>query len=222
MGGIEKIALNLSTRLGNKLDKGEEEKAILNYGLFIIMHTFIGIIITLLVGLITGMLIEILLITITSALFKRYTGGVHASTPEICLIIGVILSLILSIICRFISINIDINPIALIGIIIIGFSYYMIYYKCPVPSKNKPLKNEKTRNKLKKKALTLLNIYIILFIVLYIIYYILKLSIIKSIIVSFMLGLFLQIVVLTSIGTKFINLLDKVFAFLINKILLRF
>ena len=88
MGGIEKIALNLSTRLGNKLDKGEEEKAILNYGLFIIMHTFIGIIITLLVGLITGMLIEILLITITSALFKRYTGGVHASTPEICLIIG--------------------------------------------------------------------------------------------------------------------------------------
>ena len=48
MGGIEKIALNLSTRLGNKLDKGEEEKAILNYGLFIIMHTFIGIIITLL------------------------------------------------------------------------------------------------------------------------------------------------------------------------------
>ena len=111
MGGIEKIALNLSTRLGNKLDKGEEEKAILNYGLFIIMHTFIGIIITLLVGLITGMLIEILLITITSALFKRYTGGVHASTPEICLIIGVILSLILSILCRFIVINIDINKI---------------------------------------------------------------------------------------------------------------
>ena len=172
MGGIEKIALNLSTRLGNKLDKGEEEKAILNYGLFIIMHTFIGIIITLLVGLITGMLIEILLITITSALFKRYTGGVHASTPEICLIIGVILSLILSILCRFIVINIDINKIVFAGMIIIAFSYYMIYYNCPVSSKNKPLKNEKTRKKLKKKAFILLNIYTILLIMLYIIYYI--------------------------------------------------
>src|SRR5699024_324030 len=82
--------------------------------------------------------------------------------------------------------------------------------------------NEKTRNKLKKKAFTLLKIYTILLIILYIIFYILKLSIVKSIIVSFMLGLFLQIVVLTNIGTKFINLLDKVFVFFINKILLRF
>ena len=214
MGGIEKIALNLSTRLGNKLDKGEEEKAILNYGLFIIMHTFIGIIITLLVGLITGMLIEILLITITSALFKRYTGGVHASTPEICLIIGVILSLILSIFCRFIVINIDINKIVFAGMIIIAFSYYMIYYNCPVSSKNKPLKNEKTRKKLKKKAFILLNIYTILLIMLYIIYYILKISIVKSIITSFILGIFFQMSSLTNIGSKTINLLDKVFAFL--------
>nr|WP_294575411.1 accessory gene regulator B family protein [uncultured Romboutsia sp.] len=222
MGVIDKISLNLSTRLGDRLNKDEEEKAVLNYGLFMIIHTFIGIIITILVGLITGMIIEISLITITSALFKRYTGGVHASTPEICLIIGIILSLILSMVCRFISINTDINNIALIGIIIIVFSYYMIYYKCPVPSRNKPLNNEKTRNKLKKKAFTLLKIYTILLIILYIIFYILKLSIVKSIIVSFMLGLFLQIVVLTNIGTKFINLLDKVFVFFINKILLRF
>lgn len=214
MGVIDKISLNLSTRLGDRLNKDEEEKAVLNYGLFMIIHTFIGIIITILVGLITGMIIEISLITITSALFKRYTGGVHASTPEICLIIGIILSLILSMVCRFISINTDINNIALIGIIIIVFSYYMIYYKCPVPSRNKPLNNEKTRNKLKKKAFTLLKIYTILLIILYIIFYILKLSIVKSIIVSFMLGLFLQIVVLTNIGTKFINLLDKVFVFL--------
>lgn len=222
MGVIDKISLNLSTRLGDRLNKDEEEKSVLNYGLFMIIHTFIGIIITILVGLITGMIIEISLIIITSALFKRYTGGVHASTPEICLIIGIILSLILSMVCRFISINTDINNIALIGIIIIVFSYYMIYYKCPVPSRNKPLNNEKTRNKLKKKAFTLLKIYTILLIILYIIFYILKLSIVKSIIVSFMLGLFLQIVVLTNIGTKFINLLDKVFVFFINKILLRF
>ena len=222
MGVIDKISLNLSTRLGDRLNKDEEEKAVLNYGSFMIIHTFIGIIITILVGLMTGMIIEISLITITSALFKRYTGGVHASTPEICLIIGIILSLILSMVCRFISINTDINNIALIGIIIIVFSYYMIYDKCPVPSRNKPLNNEKTRNKLKKKAFTLLKIYTILLIILYIIFYILKLSIVKSIIVSFMLGLFLQIVVLTNIGTKFINLLDKVFVFFINKILLRF
>ncbi|WP_286316511.1 accessory gene regulator ArgB-like protein [Romboutsia ilealis] len=220
MSIIDKIALNLSTRLGDRLEKDEEEKAILNYGLFMIIHTFIGIILTILVGLITGMIIEILVITITGALFKRYTGGAHASTPEICLIIGIILSLILSIVCRFISSNIDINNIALIGMAIIVFSYYMIYYKCPVPSKNKPLNNEKNRNKLRKKAFILLNIYVILIIILYIIYYILKLRIVKSIIVSFMLGIFLQMMVLTNIGTRCINLLDKVFIFFVNKTLL--
>ena len=214
MGSIEKISLKLSMKLGDKLDKDEEEKAVLNYALFIIIHTFMGIIITLLVGLITGMVIEISLITITSALFKRYTGGSHASTPERCLIIGVILSLILSILCRLIVINTDINNIVFVGMIIIALSYYMIYYNCPVSSKNKPLKNEKTRNKLKKKAFILLNIYAILLIILYIIYYTLKLSIIKSIITSSILGLFLQMIVLSNIGTKFINLLDKGFAFL--------
>lgn len=213
MGIIEEVSSNLSTKLGNRLDKNEEEKEILNYGLFIIIHTFIAIIITILIGLITGMIIEISLITVTSALFKRYTGGVHASTPERCLIIGVILSLILSILCRSIVTNIDISNIALMIIIIISFSYCMIYYKCPVSSKNKPLNNKKTRNRLKNKAITLLNIYIVLLIILYVTYYILKIRIVKSIIVSLMLGLFLQMIVLTKTGTKFIKLLDNIFVF---------
>lgn len=209
MGAIESISLNLSTKLGDKLNKTDEEKEVLNYGLFIIMHTFIAIVMTLLVGLITGMLIEITLISITSAMFKRYTGGVHASTPEICLVISVVLSLILSILCRLMIINIDINSIVLIGIIVISFAYYMIYYKCPIPSKNKPLKSEKNRKRLKKKAFILLNTYNVLLMILYISYYMLKLSILKSIIVSFILGIFLQMIVLTNTGTKFIKSLDK-------------
>ena len=31
MGVIDKISLNLSTRLGDRLNKDEEEKAVLNY-----------------------------------------------------------------------------------------------------------------------------------------------------------------------------------------------
>ena len=209
MGIIESISISLSTKLGDKLEKTEEEKSVLNYGLFIIIHTFIAMVITLLVGLITGMLIEITLISITSAMFKRYTGGVHASTPEICLVISVVLSLILSILCRLMIINIDINSIVLIGIIVISFAYYMIYYKCPIPSKNKPLKNENNRKRLKKKAFILLNTYNVLLMILYISYYMLKLSILKSIIVSFILGIFLQMIVLTNTGTKFIKSLDK-------------
>ena len=72
MGVIDKISLNLSTRLGDRLDKDEEEKAVLNYGLFMIIHTFLGIILTILVGLITGMIIEMSLITITGSGGESY------------------------------------------------------------------------------------------------------------------------------------------------------
>ena len=38
MGVIDKIAIDLSTKLGDKLQKSIEEKAVLRYGLFILIH----------------------------------------------------------------------------------------------------------------------------------------------------------------------------------------
>lgn len=40
MGVIDKIAIDLSTKLGDKLQKSIEEKAVLRYGLFILIHTY--------------------------------------------------------------------------------------------------------------------------------------------------------------------------------------
>ncbi|WP_042271560.1 accessory gene regulator B family protein [[Clostridium] dakarense] len=145
MGCIEKVSLDLSDKLGTKLNKTAEEKAVLNYGLFVMLHTFIGIVITFLVGIITGMVLEMMIISVTTAWLKRYTGGVHASTPERCAIIGVLLSFILSIVCRYLESVLDIKWLILLEIIILSFSYCVVYKKCPVPSKNKPLKKESTR-----------------------------------------------------------------------------
>ena len=73
MGIIDNMSLNLSTKLGNKLNKNEEEKAVLNYGLFIILHTLSALILTIIFGIIIRMELEVLLIAITSSWFKRYT-----------------------------------------------------------------------------------------------------------------------------------------------------
>ncbi len=51
MGAIDHISKDVSEKLGNRLDKTEEEKAVLNYGLFIIIHTSLAIILTFIVGL---------------------------------------------------------------------------------------------------------------------------------------------------------------------------
>jgi accessory gene regulator B len=44
MGAIDNISKGVSEKLGNRLDKTEEEKAVLNYGLFIIKHTSLSIV----------------------------------------------------------------------------------------------------------------------------------------------------------------------------------
>ena len=211
MAIIDKVSLNLSTKLGEKLNKSNEEIDVLYYGLFIFIHTLLGIILTIVTGLLTGMFIEIIVISITSSWFKRYTGGVHASSPERCLLIGLLLSLILSILTKYIVKVFDINTVMVISLLILAYCYYTLYRKCPVPSKNKPLKKENTRKKLRKKAFNLINMYTCLIIFLYIIYTILNINIFKTIMISSLLGILLQNIVLTNLGSKFIYLLDNIF-----------
>lgn len=211
MGIIGKISLNLSTKLGNRLNKDCEEIEVLNYGLFMIIHTILGMILTVLVGIITGLTLEIVIITITGALFKRYTGGAHASTPERCLIIGIILSLVLSILTKFMVSVMNINTIGILSTIILGYSYYTLYKRCPVPSKNKPLKKESTREKLRKKAISLINVYIIIIVILYFLSIIFSINTFKVIIISCLLGIWLQAISLTEIGLNFISILDNSF-----------
>jgi len=211
MGCIEKLSLNLSGKLGTKLNKTDDEKAVLNYGLFIILHTCIAVVITFLVGIITGMVLEMMIISVTTAGLKRYTGGVHATTPERCTIIGVLLSLILSIVSRNLENTLNIEGLTILTIITLSFSYYIVYKKCPVPSKNKPLKKESTRKKLRKKAFNLITIYLVIIILFSIIYFILSIQSIKIIWISMLLGIGLQVFVLTNIGSKIINILDNIF-----------
>ena len=105
----------------------------------------------------------------------------------------------------------DINTVMVISLLILAYCYYTLYRKCPVPSKNKPLKKENTRKKLRKKAFNLINMYTCLIIFLYIIYTILNINIFKTIMISSLLGILLQNIVLTNLGSKFIYLLDNIF-----------
>ncbi len=209
MGTIEKVSLDLSSKLGMKLEKSDEEIAVLNYGLFMIIHTGIGILATIIVGILTGMIIEVMVISITSAFLKRYTGGVHASTPERCLTIGIILSLVLAFIVKNVIIEFDIEIIRiLIGATLI-FTYFILYKYCPVASKNKPLKNESVRKKLRKKAFVLINIYTCIIVILYLLYINLNINTLKIILISCLIGIQLQAIMLTNIGDKFIKLVDS-------------
>ncbi|WP_270941833.1 accessory gene regulator ArgB-like protein [Romboutsia lituseburensis] len=195
--GIETVSKNISNKMGKRLNKSEEEVAVLNYGLFILIHTSVAIISTFIVGVLTNTLIEIMIISITAALLKRYSGGVHSSSPSRCLITGIIFSLFLAMVCKFGFSKISIMNLGITLILAIIISYFILYRKCPVPCANKPLKKESTRKKLRKNAFKLINIYIGITVIFYLLNIYTGVGLFKTITVSIILGVLLQIFSLT-------------------------
>ena len=211
--GVEQISLNLAKRLGNKLDKNEEEIAVLNYGLFFLIHTSIAIVLTLLVGIVLGIFTEIMIISISASLLKRYSGGVHSSSPNRCVISGLILSVIASFISKYIAINFNYINMVLLEFVILVWSAVIFYKKCPVPSKNKPLKKESTRIKLRKKAFQMMFLYTIIIIVLCIVYSFKQIYWMKLASFSIVMGIVIQTIAITKSGDLLINFFEKIFDF---------
>ncbi|RDY24933.1 hypothetical protein CHF27_001665 [Romboutsia maritimum] len=210
MSKVEEIASNLSIKIGNRLEKSEEDINILKYGMFVIIHTIFTAIITIFVGIIIGRLKEVLIITICCGLLKRYSGGVHASSPNRCTIIGLMMVILLTFIGDIIIQKSDKFIFLMIIMILITLEYFIIYKRCPIGCKEKPLKNENKRKKLRKKSFKLMNIYILVIILLYVFYFLKNIYFIKSIIMSVVLGIFMQTFALSVIGKMFVEKIDNI------------
>lgn len=189
-------------------DRSSEEFQILKYGVFAFLQVTIAIMATILFGLLTDTLFEMLVISLTGALMKRNSGGVHCSSPNRCLCAGVIVVYIFAIIGKNI-INIKSLYIDIICIIALIHSFIILYQKCPVPCENKPLKKEKTRKKLRKNAFKIYSICVILFITNILLSWAYFINNLNSLVLYMILGLYMQSLSLTAIGSKFILILDK-------------
>ncbi|MEF9992584.1 MAG: accessory gene regulator B family protein [Romboutsia sp.] len=207
--GLEQISLNIANKLGENLDKSQEEIAILNYGLFIILHTSMVIVVTLIVGIIIHSVKEIMIIMFSSAMLKRYSGGIHAGTPMRCMFLGVTMSTVLALLCKVFVLKL--NNIYLLMLLFIGImiSYSIIYKRCPVGTNKNPLKKESKRKLLRKKSFNLLNIYSIVIIMLFSIVIMNNSIIAKSISISMLFGTLIQIFALSEIGEQIIVNSDK-------------
>ena len=206
---IENISSKIALNLCQSKDKSSEEFAVLKYGVFIFVHISVATIFTIIFGILTRTLFQIVTISLLGGLMKRYSGGVHCSSPNRCVITGIIISYTFALIGKNI-VNIDLKIGYMLGMVALIHSFIILYKKCPVPSENKPLKKEETRKKLRKNAFLIYSICVILFI-LNILLNLQSLYITSnSLVLCIILGLYMQTLSLTSIGSKFILFLDKV------------
>jgi len=206
---IEKLSGTIASMIALSLDLDDDNKDVLAYGAYSIIQTLWSISLVIILGLIFGVLFEAFIISFAGALLRKYSGGVHASSPNKCAILGAVMSVgqaKFSIILGFNSIE-KLNFLLCLTSYIV--TYYCIYKYSPIDSANKPIVKIETRTRLKNASLKVVHFFLILTTVSYLLFYKNYNYQLLSLISSVSVGQLSQSLSLTPLGHLAINTLSR-------------
>lgn len=213
---IENISKVIAEKVSSELNYDKERKEIIQYGTYALIQTLISIISVLILGLVFNIALEALIFLFTASILRKYSGGAHSESSNVCTLLGIIIS---SCIGFFIKSNffakMNFEVIVFVGIVIFVFSYFIIFKYAPVDTPNKPIKTEKKKKRMKKGSLKILTIYLFIEIFNIILYYNSGWSLARPVMLSIMLGVVWQCMTLTYIGDILLKTIDS----FINKLL---
>lgn len=207
MFSIENLCEDISEKISKELELDKEKKSVIKYGIFAFIQTIISILVVVIVGFFLKVTVEALIISFTISILRKSSGGVHASSPGRCAIIGAIIAGAMGVVCR----NIKLNMLSsfFLAIIIFIWAYFTIYKLAPVDSASKPITNEVKRQRLKKISVKVLSIYLCIIILNIIVYIMKNDEKILSYNMCIYMGITWQIFSLTRSGDFFLKKLDS-------------
>lgn len=213
MSSIEKISNKIANKISIEINASNDKKEVIAYGIFGIIQTFLSILLVVIFGIIFNVVVEGLIMSFTTSILRKYSGGVHASSPKICMIIGTFNCTVIPIIIK--NLNLNLNNIIILGVVTFILSYITIFKLAPVSSLNKPIKNIKKRKMLKNKSILILTFYVVL---VYIIILNYKSSFNKNLLIyciCIYVGILWQLFTLTKVGYTVLTSVDS----FLNKII---
>ncbi len=204
---IEKMSNYLAFKLATTLSFDKDFEEVLAYGAFTILHTLWSILLTLGLAIIFKVPLEVMIISFAASILRKYSGGIHASTPNRCAIMAALV---------FVSIALLINQILNFSLIIISlyclvsffFTYYIVYKKAPKDSPNKPIVNEEVKNSLRNKAIKVIHIFVVITTISIFIYFESQNIYFIKIAIAIASGTIWQAIILTDRGCLIISNLD--------------
>lgn len=160
---MEKLCNKIANKISIQLGFDDDKKEVLAYGAFALIQMFISIALVLIFGLVFNVAVEALIISFVVSILRKYSGGVHASSPSACLFIGTIICVGLAILIKSLLLSmINIKVFLILGAMFFIWSYYILVKLAPVDSSNKPIKREKKRKRMKKGSIIVLSVYLII------------------------------------------------------------
>jgi Membrane protein putatively involved in post-translational modification of the autoinducing quorum-sensing peptide len=206
---LENLCNKISNYISQELNLDDNRKAIINYGIFAFMQMIICILLVMIFGAIFNVFFEAIIVSFTVSILRKSSGGVHASSPKACAVIGTISSIWMAKISQ--NIQVDFNRLIIWGIIIFIWAYYFIYKLAPVDSVAKPIKNLDKRKRLKKNSIIILSTYLIIIIINFTYLYFIKNESALIYISCIYMGILWQVFSLTKSGHLLLGKLDKLF-----------
>lgn len=169
---MEKLSNDLANKVASELSLDKDNREVIAYGTFALMQMLLSIILVFLFGSLFHVAFEALIISFTGSILRKYSGGVHASSPGICNFIGTIVCVGEAVLISLLmSSVVNLKLIIILGALTFIWSYYIIFKLAPVDSAAKPIVKEEKRKRMKKGSIILLSVYLIIsvfFILLYI------------------------------------------------------
>lgn len=218
MSLTEKIATKIGNNAKLFLNVNEEQEQIIVYGAINLFQMLFAILWVIIAGLLFGVFYEAVIFSITASILRKYSGGVHASSPSRCVIIGTFSAALAGILINNIFYSINSINVAVISGGIIIFAFITVFRNAPVDSIKKPIKNIETRRQFKRKSILAIFIFSFIIIILFMLnekfselYYI-------KLIESIGVGVLWQTITLTKNGINFLNKVDFVLKYIIDGI----
>ena len=214
------LTVKVAAKKGNEaklfLNVDEDKEQIIVYGAINLLQTIFAILWVIIFGLLFDVLYEALLFSVTSSSLRKYSGGVHASSPSRCIMIGTSIACIAGIFVNNILFKLNIFTAMIISLIIMTFSFIKVIINAPVDSIKKPITNVEVKKQFKKKSIIVLFIFSIIILTLFILsqkylglYYI-------KFIECITIGVLWQTITLTKGGISLLNKVDFVLKYIIE------
>lgn len=205
---IERLSNLIAAKVSKTLDLDTDKEEILAYGAFSILQTLWSVSLVMIFGAVLNVFWEAIIISTSGAMLRKYSGGAHATSPNRCAIIGVIMSVGSALILSRLLGYLDLKYAYLYSFITFGISYYTIYKYSPVDSPNKPIVREETKKSLRKASFYMIHIFVIVIVVIYIFYFRKQNNILLMFILSICTGILWQDITLLPLGHNLIAQID--------------
>lgn len=216
MSITEKIAVKMGSKAKSFLKADEDKEQIIIYGAINLLQIIFAILWVIIFGLLLGVFFEALLFSITTGVLRKYSGGVHASSPSRCIIIGTSIACISGISIDHILYKLSLFTVMSTSVTCIIFAFIVVVKNAPVDSIMKPITNTEVKKQFKKKSIIAILFFTGIILILFILsqrysslYYI-------KLIESICLGILWQVITLTKGGISLVNKVDFVLKYIIE------